>query len=105
MTDEAYRIPGFTRGRSVTIEVDGESLTAHEGETVAMALYAAGRRVVRQSSRLAAPRGVFCNMGVCYECLIYVGQRAQRSCMLSVQDGMRLRTWRPEESGPGEEIL
>ena len=103
MTSDDLRIPGVTRGREVSIEVDGESVTAHEGETVAMALYASGRRAVRQSSRLAAPRGVFCNMGICYECLIYVGPRALRSCMVPVVDGMQVRTWRPEECRPGEE--
>ena len=98
------RMEGVDRGREVTFEIDGRHFTGHEGETVAMALFAAGRATVRRSARLGLPRGVFCNMGICYECLVYLDDgagAAVRSCMLPVVDGMKLSTWTPEaEGGP-----
>ena len=92
------RLLGVSRGAELHFEFDGERIAAHEGETVAMALYAAGRPTIRRSARLGSPRGVFCNMGICYECLVYLDDVAVRSCMLPVRDGMKLRSWGPEES-------
>ena len=92
------RMSGVARGAEVHFEFDGESILAHDGETVAMALYAAGRTTIRRSARLGLPRGVFCNMGICYECLVYVDDVAARSCMLQVRDGMKVRSWGPEPS-------
>jgi sarcosine oxidase subunit alpha len=98
----AERIP-VTRTAAVTIEVDGVALAAHPGETVATALLAAGRAAIRASARRGAPRGVFCNMGVCYECLVYLEGRAVRACMTPVRAGMRLTTWGPEAAAAREE--
>ena len=92
------RMPAVKRGAELYLEFDGEPIVAHEGETVAMALYAAGRTTIRRSARLGSPRGVFCNMGICYECLVYDDGVAVRSCMLPVRDDMKLRSWGPEES-------
>ncbi len=92
------RMPAARRGAELHFEFDGERIVAHEGETVAMALYAAGQTAIRHSARLGSPRGIFCNMGICYECLVYVDGVAVRSCMLPVRDGMKLRSWGPEES-------
>ena len=90
------RLKGVSRGAELHFEFDGERIAAHEGETVAMALYAAGQTTIRRSARLGSPRGVFCNMGICYECLVYLEGRAVRACMTPVADGMRLRTWGPQ---------
>ncbi len=81
----------------IAFEIDGESVAARAGQTIAMALFAAGRPQIRQSARYAAPRGVFCNMGVCYDCLVYLDGRAVRSCMVPVEDGMRLTSWGPQQ--------
>jgi D-hydroxyproline dehydrogenase subunit gamma len=102
MAEAEARMSGVERGRELTIEIDGEPVPAHAGETVAMALFAAGRRMIRRSAKLGAPRGVFCNMGICYECLVYLGAGdgpAVRACMLLVVDGMKLATWAPERDG------
>ena len=92
------RMAGVARGAELRFEFDGEAIVAHEGETVAMALYAAGLDAIRRSARLGAPRGVFCNMGICFECLVYLDDVAVRSCMLLVRDGMRIKSWGPEDS-------
>lgn len=48
---------GIERGRPVTIVVDGQPVAAHEGETLAAALAAAGRTVLHHSPRAGTARG------------------------------------------------
>ncbi len=91
------RMPASRRGAELEFEFDDERVVAYEGETVAMALYAAGQTAIRRSAKLGSPRGIFCNMGICYECLVYVDGAAVRACMLPVRKGMKLRSWGPEE--------
>ena len=79
------------RGLKLSFRFDGELVEAFEGETVAAALLAVGVR--RLAARQGAPRGVFCNMGVCQECTVLVGREGgakapQRACMTEVEDGM-----------------
>jgi predicted molibdopterin-dependent oxidoreductase YjgC len=72
------------------IEVDGQPVTARPGQTVAAALIAAGRRTFCHTPG-GAPRGLFCGMGVCFECLVTVdGLAAQRACITPVRPGMKI---------------
>ena len=81
------------RGRPVQISVDGETIEAYEGESVAAAMLASGRRVFRHTHPEGQPRGIFCGMGVCFECLVGVnGGERVRACIVPVQDGMRVTT-------------
>ncbi len=83
------------RGEPVTITVDGEPIPAYEGESIAAALLAAGRRTFRHAEPGGQPRGLFCGMGICYECLVTVaGQDHVRACMTPVQPGMQITTLR-----------
>jgi predicted molibdopterin-dependent oxidoreductase YjgC len=93
---------GVARGPSVAISFDGAELNAFEGETVAAALMAAGRRVLRRTAGTGAPRGVFCGMGVCYDCLVVIDDApSQRACMIEVRDGMRIRSQAGPRPRPG----
>lgn len=86
------RIPSAARGKQIFIQVNGTPVTAHEGETVHAALTAAGIYPLRRT-RAGENRGVFCGMGLCYECLVTVNQIPdQRACMTRVRDGMEIRT-------------
>jgi predicted molibdopterin-dependent oxidoreductase YjgC len=77
------------RGTQVTITVDGEPVNAYEGESIAAALMASGRRTFRQTRRTGAPRGLFCGMGVCYDCTVHLsGTGLVRSCVTPVEPGM-----------------
>ena len=74
---------------------DGQELHAVEGQTVAAALLAAGRRVWRTTTRCGEPRGLFCGMGVCFDCLVQVDGRPNvRACQTLVAEGMRVETQR-----------
>lgn len=71
-----------------TIQVDGLSLPARRGQTVAAVLIGAGRLVLRRTAS-GAPRSVFCGMGVCYDCVVTIdGIPDQRACMTPARPGM-----------------
>ncbi len=75
---------------AVEFTFDGRRIAARAGDTVAMALFAAGVAAVRSSSAVGEPRGVFCNMGICYECLVVVDGAAVRGCTTLVRAGMQV---------------
>jgi predicted molibdopterin-dependent oxidoreductase YjgC len=86
-------LPEVTRGRQVEINVDGKSVVAYEGETVAAALLAAGVYSFRLSQKYREPRSYFCGMGSCMECLVTVdGEHNIRACVTQVVDGMQVET-------------
>ena len=90
MTDPvtAMRLgPSSDRGEPVEIIVDGESVSAYSGETVATALVAAGRWTHQVHN--GRPLAVFCNIGVCYSCLMTInGVSGVRACQTRVADGL-----------------
>ena len=87
----------MTRGRTLRFAWDGRILEAREGDSIAAALAANG--ILRLGeSRTGRPRGVFCGMGACSECLVVVdGRRSERACMAEVRDRMRVRPQRDAE--------
>jgi predicted molibdopterin-dependent oxidoreductase YjgC len=77
----------------VRVTVDGETVTAREGQTAAAVLLAAGRRSWRTTRHGGRPRGVFCGIGVCFDCLVVVnGTPDVRACQRLVADGDAIRT-------------
>ncbi|MDI3387640.1 (2Fe-2S)-binding protein [Streptomyces sp. B-S-A8] len=73
--------------RPLRITVDGECVDGIEGQTLAGVLLAAGRLSWRQA-RSGAPRGVFCGIGVCFDCLVTVGgERDVRACRRRARPG------------------
>jgi predicted molibdopterin-dependent oxidoreductase YjgC len=91
---------GLERGRRLTIDLDGAEVDAFEGETVAAVLLALGEVATRRTVS-GEPRGVFCGMGVCFECLVVVdGVPNTRACMTWARDGLHVRRqdgWLPRE--------
>ncbi len=85
------------RGQAVTITVDGVPLQAYLGETIAGALLANGQRAWRRTES-GKPRGLFCGMGICFDCLVTVdGVSNVRACITPVSDGMVIETEGPRE--------
>lgn len=84
--------PAVERGASITITVDGVALHAHHGETIAEALLASGRRAWRLT-RHGRPRGLYCGIGLCFDCLVTVnGTPNVRACLTTVAAGMVVET-------------
>jgi predicted molibdopterin-dependent oxidoreductase YjgC len=66
----------------------GKEITAEPGQSVGAALIAAGYRSWRTTRVTGAPRGVFCGIGICFDCLVVVnGRPNQRACLTEAQDG------------------
>src|SRR5262245_9856501 len=84
--------PDMRPAGAVPIRFDGRELLALPGETIAATLAAADVVAVRQA-RSGAPRGPFCGMGVCFDCLVTVnGRPGQRACLTKVEEGMDVRS-------------
>ncbi|MEO2015051.1 MAG: (2Fe-2S)-binding protein [Fuerstiella sp.] len=85
------RVNNAHRNRPVRIFFNDQEFQAYEGETVAAALLAAEQCVLRKTARRHEPRGLFCGMGVCFECLVCIdGQPNRQACLTPVADGMRV---------------
>jgi len=93
------RLPRPAGSPTLTVSVDSEIAEAHPGETVATVLLALGRQTFRHTDHLHAPRGLFCGMGVCFDCLVTIdGQPNVRACMTPVHAGMTIETGGPSDA-------
>ncbi|MFE2656097.1 (2Fe-2S)-binding protein [Brevibacterium sp. NPDC059310] len=88
---------------TVSARFDDSPLTAPAGASVAAALLASGRTSWR-TTRTGRQRGLFCGIGVCFDCLVEIdGQTGQRACLVTLADGMDIRSHRGAgEPGAGE---
>jgi D-hydroxyproline dehydrogenase subunit gamma len=72
---------------------DGTPLRARRGMTIGGALLANGITSWRLTRSSGRPRGIFCAIGVCFDCLVDVGERrAVRACLVQVGDGDAVHT-------------
>lgn len=79
------------RKKKVTIYYHDIPLEAYEGEPIASALMAAGIRVMRTTAKRKEPRGIFCAIGRCTDCMMIVnGIPNTRTCVTKVEDAMRV---------------
>lgn len=85
--------PGVRRGPRIQITVDGRPVPCFAGESVAAAMIAVEGDPSLRTTSAGDPRGLFCGMGVCYECVVVVdGVPQTRACMTWVRDGMAVQT-------------
>ena len=76
----------------VPMTFEGEVLLARHGDTVAAALLAGNHWQFRTTTVSETPRGPFCMMGVCFECLVEIDGVANcQACMTEVRDGMAIK--------------
>ena len=95
MTDE-----NISLGEGINLTVDGNPLHAHRGQTIAAALIASGRRIFRRTRVNGKARGLYCGMGVCYDCIVRVDGETERACMRHVEEGMQIEL--PSQFGTDE---
>ncbi|MDT0444762.1 (2Fe-2S)-binding protein [Streptomyces johnsoniae] len=102
--DRGHRpAPGSrTSPADLALTFDGTPLTARPGQSVGAALTDHGIKSWRGTRKEGAPRGLFCGIGICYDCLITVdGVPNQRACLVPARDGMELSSAPPELPLPG----
>lgn len=71
-----------------TFTFDGVPIPFQDGWSVGAALTAAGIRSWRTTRHQGRPRGLFCGIGVCFDCLVTVdGRPSLRACLLPARPG------------------
>jgi predicted molibdopterin-dependent oxidoreductase YjgC len=82
-----------SRSTNIRITVNGLTLQAIEGESIAAALLANGVTIQRTMPETGTPRRYFCGIGRCADCLMVVdGELSVRTCVTQVRDGMTVET-------------
>ena len=82
-----------SKGSRVVFTYYGVEMEGYEGEPIAMALKAAGVEVHRFTAKRHEPRGIFCAIGRCTDCVMVVdGKPNVRTCMTPLAAGMDVRT-------------
>jgi aerobic-type carbon monoxide dehydrogenase small subunit (CoxS/CutS family) len=78
---------------NIEFTFDGEKIDALTGQSVAAALLAANQRTLRKTRFNNNDRGVFCGIGVCFDCLVVIdGITNQRACLIEAKPGMKVQT-------------
>ncbi len=72
----------------VTVFINGEPVAAPAGSMLGSLLHSRGPAL--RTSPAGRPRGLFCGMGSCFECVVPVDGRPERACITPVRDGMRV---------------
>jgi hypothetical protein len=77
----------------VVVLLDGAPFEGRQGDSVATVLLLAGKIACRRSFVSGEPRGPYCMMGVCFECLVRVdGIDDLQACMIPIRREMRIET-------------
>jgi predicted molibdopterin-dependent oxidoreductase YjgC len=98
----AHRLVDAQPEPPFAMQVDGREIEALPGQTVAAALWQAGVVSWRRTRGEGRPRGVFCGIGVCFDCLVTVnGRPNQRACLVPVCPGDVVHT---QEGGGRDDI-
>jgi hypothetical protein len=78
----------MSRDHDFEITFDGHAVGCCDGWTIGAALTSAGVRSWRTTRGSAAPRGLFCGIGVCFDCLVMVnGIPSLRACLVPARPG------------------
>ncbi len=92
------------KGRVVHFTYDGKDMKGFEGEPIAAALRAAGVMKHRYTKKEHKPRGIFCAIGRCTDCVMVVdGKPNVRTCMTPLAEGMAVQTQYGVSAVPFEE--
>lgn len=91
---EEHPILGAMKNKKyVTLKVDGKEIQGIEGEPIAAALLASGIKSFRYTHKFNEPRGLFCGIGQCTDCIMEVdGVPNVRTCVTPVKEGMEIKT-------------
>ncbi|MGN0154083.1 MAG: (2Fe-2S)-binding protein [Lachnospiraceae bacterium] len=92
------------KGKPVKFTYNGKELEGCAGEPIAAALKACGVMVHRYTKKEHKPRGIFCAIGRCTDCVMIVdGQPNVRTCVTPLKEGMKIQTQYGVSDVPFEE--
>lgn len=81
------------KGKKVTFTYNDRQVEGYEGEPIAAALKAGGLMVHRYTKKEHKPRGIFCAIGRCTDCVMVVdGKPNIRTCVTPLKEGMKVQT-------------
>lgn len=81
------------KGKPVSFTFDGQRMEGCEGEPIAFALKANGVLIHRYTKKEHKPRGIFCAIGRCTDCVMVVnGKPNIRTCVTPLEEGMIVQT-------------
>lgn len=82
-----------TSPEEVTVFIDGKPCKAKKGEVIAAAMLANGFLTHRYTAKRHEPRGIYCGIGQCTDCVMTVnGAPNVRTCITEVAQGMVIET-------------
>ncbi len=80
-------------GKLVKFTYDGKEFEGYEGEPISSALKASGVMIHRYTKKEHKPRGIFCAIGRCTDCVMIVdGKPNIRTCVTPLKEGMQVKT-------------
>lgn len=81
----------------IHLQIDGQAITARQGDTLLTAILAAGLGHLRAGEFGDGPRAGFCLMGACQDCWVWTesGERL-RACTTAAAPGLRILSREPE---------
>lgn len=94
--------------KKITFQFDGQTYEGYENDTIASALLANGIRTLRKHEETGTPRGIYCNIGHCYECRVTVnGVTNVRACLTPITQDMVIESGKvqPTPLSPENEKL
>ncbi|MGE7988793.1 (2Fe-2S)-binding protein [Lysinibacillus fusiformis] len=96
MTERIINHPilgNLIKKEKVTFTFDDHEFEGYKGESLAAALLAQGIRTLRLHEETGQPRGIYCNIGHCFECRVNVnGLEGERACLTPLSDGMVVKS-------------
>jgi len=93
-------------GKAISFEFDGKTYEGYENDTIASALLANGVRTIRRHEETGNPRGIYCNIGHCYECRCTVNDVSNiRACLTPIEENMVIQSGQvqPDPLNPNNE--
>ena len=94
-----------TKGKPVTVMLDGKERSLPSGMSVAAGLLAIGEIVSRISPSSHKPCSPHCLMGICYECLMEIDGIQRQACIVEVQEGLVINRRLDDREGEEHESL
>src|SRR5690625_3992855 len=92
-------LDNLSLGKKVSFTFDGQELYGYEHDTIASALLANGIRTLRSHEASGTPRGIYCNIGHCFECRVTVdGVSNVRACLTPIRSNMTVESGKVQPS-------